>query len=76
MWFRDTMSLVRVLVHVTKFLIKVRALLPLVRESERVLARTKKGLESAWRDFKTTWYTRLKFILFINTPGTGLLFQT
>ena len=39
------MSLVRVLVHVTKFLIKVRALLPLVRESERVLARTKKGLE-------------------------------
>ena len=59
-----------------------------MRESERVLARTKKGLEknqnevartkkgleSAWRDFKTTWYTGLKLILFINTPGTGLLF--
>ena len=62
----------------------VRAHLPLVRESERVLARTKKGLKknqnevvrtkkglkSAWRDFKATWYTGLKLILFINTPGT------
>ena len=26
--------------------------LPLVRESERVLARTKKGLKSAWRDYQ------------------------
>ena len=49
------------------------ASLAIVRECERVLAQTKKGLEknqnelartkegleSAWRDFKTTWYTRL-----------------
>ena len=56
----------------------MRALLPLVREglekNQNEVARTKKGLESAWRDFKTTWYTGLKLILFINTPGTGLLF--
>ena len=57
------------------------SLLPLVRDCEPVLARTKKGLEknqnevaqtkkgleSAWRDFKATWYTELKLILFINT---------
>ena len=39
--------------------VKWREQLPLVRESERVLAR-----------LKATWYTGLKLILFINTPGT------
>ena len=37
-----------------------------VRESERVLARTKKGVAR----LKASWYTRLKLILFMNTPGT------
>ena len=44
-WFRDTLdSLVRVLVQVRKRF-NVRALLPLVRESEPLLARTKRDWE-------------------------------
>ena len=47
-----TMYLDSLRVHVTQSF----AILTLVRESECVVARTKKGLESAWRDFKRAYY--------------------
>ena len=54
-------GLIRVIVHATKFKIKVRALLPLVRESELVLARTKmdwKRIKMKWREQKRDWKVR------------------
>ena len=41
-----------------------------LEKNQNEVARTKKGLESAWCDFKATWYTGLKLILLKNTPGT------